>query len=576
MQTDVDTIIVHTKLEPVRKQLNDLVLEINIIRGTILKESSNKLGTSREDEQFHKLVIVTLNSITEMATHELNALDNLFAEGKIRQKRALEILGDFLSACTGVPSAQDHRKVLEQIKMLELDSRSLMNLMEDNNVHQQKIIQTLQVHEAEIVQATKAIQTNSMKLLTAETNLVKMAATLSISIKATEIIRKANLALGKANEILAKSDNGQLSRHVIGQANLSNIIDSIYLKRRKTETSPIFSRDDSNRYYELKLAHSWTHEDNKEIATLIQVPVAAINKDYQISVLKQENLIRSDLSLAVTSLSTNSYRLLSDSDFHRCVETSECLICQKRKIEILVRQECSLRINNCENWADMVVHDITNTQILIFYKMNQTAILACDDATPFELQIPSSAILTVPVNCGLTSSRFTVSKINFAHLADVNVKLNISGKPNLVLENESFKIAPLKLLNASLINATHDLNILKTENLAFGSRLKAITERHDEMWSRISGGRTGLEQIIEYTVGGILTFLIFAALGWIVKLQITSWKREGEQGQDELTREQIKEVKTRLMDLETEFQIMTIAGKKNGDKAPPTKYQYTQ
>ena len=70
MQTDVDTIIVHTKLEPVRKQLNDLVLEINIIRGTIIKESSIKLRPSKEDEQFYKLVKVTLNSITEMAIHE--------------------------------------------------------------------------------------------------------------------------------------------------------------------------------------------------------------------------------------------------------------------------------------------------------------------------------------------------------------------------------------------------------------------------------------------------------------------------------------------------------------------------
>ena len=149
------------------------------------------------------------------------------------------------------------------------------------------------------------------------------------------------------------------------------------------------------------------------------------------------------------------------------------------------------------------------------------------------------------------------------------MKLNISEKPNLILENESFKIAPMKLLNASLINATHDLNISRNEKLAFGSRLKAISDRHDEMWSQISGGQTGLEQIIKYTVFGILTFLIFTALGWIVKLQIAGWKREGEKGQDELTREQIKEVKTRLMDLETEFQIMNIAGKKNGDEAPP-------
>ena len=70
------------------------------------------MRASNEDEQFHKLVIVTWNSIAEMVIHELNALKNLFAEGKIRQKRALEILGDLLVACTGVPSAQDHRKVL--------------------------------------------------------------------------------------------------------------------------------------------------------------------------------------------------------------------------------------------------------------------------------------------------------------------------------------------------------------------------------------------------------------------------------------------------------------------------------
>ena len=84
MQTDVDTIIVHTKLEPVSRQLNDLILENNIIRGNIIKESSNRMWASNEDEQFHKFVIVTFNSIAEMAIHELNALENLFAEGKIR------------------------------------------------------------------------------------------------------------------------------------------------------------------------------------------------------------------------------------------------------------------------------------------------------------------------------------------------------------------------------------------------------------------------------------------------------------------------------------------------------------
>ena len=105
----------------------------------------------------------------------------------------------------------------------------------------------------------------------------------------------------------------------------------------------------------------------------------------------------------------------------------------------------------------------------------------------------------------------------------------------------------------------------------FRSRPKAISDRHDIMWSQISGGRTGHEQIIECTVVGITTFLIFIALRWFVKIA-DCWleeRGEGDRGQDELTREQIKEVKTPLMDLETEFQLMNIAGKDNGKEAPP-------
>ena len=79
-----------------------------------------------------------------------------------------------------------------------------------------------------------------MKLLTAETNLAKMAATLSILIKATEIIRKANLALGKANDILAKSDNGQLSRNVIGQANLPALSTQFISNAERQKLSPYF------------------------------------------------------------------------------------------------------------------------------------------------------------------------------------------------------------------------------------------------------------------------------------------------------------------------------------------------
>lgn len=571
LQLDLDTIVIHSKIDPVRSQLVDLHKEISSIKQNFMRETLNKLKDKDEYDEMVKLVVGILNVLTESIQQELADIDDLFINHDTREKRSLEILGDFLSACTGVPSARDHRKLMEQIRMLELDSRSLANLMGESNSRQQKVIESLQMHEAKINQANQAAQINSFKLLNQIKKSIQLTATVSIVVKTNEMVRNAGKAVSSAYDILEKGNSKLLSMKSIDVANLSSILDDIYLQRRKTETAPIFSGEDSYMYYQMPVTHSWAIHESREIATILQIPIAKINTDYKLEILDPINILRPDLTLAIVSLSTNTYRLLSDSDFHRCLQTRDIMICQKRSISIQPRQGCILKETNCNDWADLIVHDITNSQILISGKEIINATLSCQEQSD-QISIPYSAILTLPISCTLASQRFTVSKLSFAHLADINSKLVTSGKQDLKFETHIFNIAQLEKLNVTEKNATINLAELKKENEKFAKKLNAYQKRHDMIWSELDGGRTGWEQLLIYILFGVLGFLVFASCGWILKLQITSWKRYGEGGQDALTKEQVDELKKRVSDLETDLQILNIRGPEAAAALPP-KYE---
>ena len=98
--------------------------------------------------------------------------------------------------------------------------------------------------------------------------------------------------------------------------------------------------------------------------------------------------------MAVVSKSTNTYRFLSDSDFHTCMETRDTLICQKRNIIIDTRKGCVLKESNCKDLADLVVHDVTNSQILVSAREAINDTLACGKKLD-PIEIPNEAILTV-------------------------------------------------------------------------------------------------------------------------------------------------------------------------------------
>ena len=107
LQTDLDTVIIQFKLNPVRKSLIYLQLEINKIRATILSNVTNNIKDTASADQLKKVTVSIVNVITETIRKEIFEIDQLSEVNETKQKRVLEILGDFLLTRTGVPSASD-------------------------------------------------------------------------------------------------------------------------------------------------------------------------------------------------------------------------------------------------------------------------------------------------------------------------------------------------------------------------------------------------------------------------------------------------------------------------------------
>ena len=103
----------------------------------------------------------------------------------------------------------------------------------------------MQLHEVQIEHADNLAKINSLRLTQADRKSIALAATASITLKSSEMIRMTDKALDRANDILSKSYSKLLSRKSVSLANLSSILDKIYLKRRKTESAPLFSGENS-------------------------------------------------------------------------------------------------------------------------------------------------------------------------------------------------------------------------------------------------------------------------------------------------------------------------------------------
>ena len=93
------------------------------------------------------------------------------------------ILGSFLSTMTGVPSARDHRRVLEQIRLLKLDIGELKSIMQRQNAVNSDILQTFHYQQNELNNLTQQFGTLAINSQQNTDSIKKMMVMLLISTK---------------------------------------------------------------------------------------------------------------------------------------------------------------------------------------------------------------------------------------------------------------------------------------------------------------------------------------------------------------------------------------------------------
>ena len=130
----METVIINQKFQEVEIHLATLLDLANQIRQTTLEEHvRNHLG--KGEGMVTKLVSASILADVKQIKIIMEDFSSFFEQHAepTNGKRALEILGSFLSTMTGVPSAGDHRHVLEQIRLIRLDSEEMGNMLKRQN-----------------------------------------------------------------------------------------------------------------------------------------------------------------------------------------------------------------------------------------------------------------------------------------------------------------------------------------------------------------------------------------------------------------------------------------------------------
>ena len=223
------------------------------------------------------------------------------------------------------------------------------------------------------------------------------------------------------------------------------------------------------------------------ITTLLQIPIAPMHQKYELLVLNQINKIHSDLPLAVANYELNVYHFLSMSDYASCYAAESSKIWQKREIRISPKLGCTLTRKNCKVWATEVIHDLTNSQILIYLENYKNATLACDGEKDTAVSLPKKAMLTLNVHCSLTAESFGISKLSYRHLKEVsndlryeNIQFNLEHK---ALDRDT--LADLAI--TSWIKTRMNVDKLLENNNKFKNSLEKQIQVSQSRWEQVSG-----------------------------------------------------------------------------------------
>ena len=171
-------------------------------------------------------------------------------------------------------------------------------------------------------------------------------------------------------------------------------------------------------------------------------------------------------------------------------------MCQKHHIEIDFDPDCNP--TECKDWANVVVHDLTNTELIIVQANQTTATLECVGEQPTSVVIPNSAIIKLSTDYSLYSKRFTIDRISFPKFewdTQMSVKFSIEVERSIkafrpVRQDQINRISNYSAMQIDLANELNNLTL---------TQLEEFSSESEKRWKNVQESRTGLEQIMIWT-----------------------------------------------------------------------------
>ena len=298
MQEDIETIVITKPMQPMLHEILKARNDLTFAKKITMESITNQL----KDKSNVKLRLSVLNSADislQYLQQQLSDLkDSSKGKGSRMEKRALEILGDFLSKVTGVPSARDHRMVIEQLKAVRSENKGIETLLGQQNSENAKILRRLHFHESSF-NAFQQSESSMNATIHGNTNEIQKAeALISTMAKVNLLLIRANDLLRDAANIMQSSDSDRLSRSCVSPPEISRYLTKIY-QDRDDRSAPLFADNNLDFYYQEKLSHSWVDPNNFALTTLLQIPIAKMGKTSSVQILAPHEQLHGDFPLCV-------------------------------------------------------------------------------------------------------------------------------------------------------------------------------------------------------------------------------------------------------------------------------------
>jgi hypothetical protein len=496
---DIETVIITWKFDrPVKAAI--------AVRNTIESMERKVLSVAGKDQGGTPNSKLAAGSITALFAVDRELIQDSMLklkdtitmfDRKSRDKRAIEALGSALNWMTGVPTAEDHRKILEQVRVLRLDSEEITQLQKEGSSEIKQVVKKMKTFQSLIKAERRNLDTFAKAVNENGNNLIKTLATITITQQANEVIFQLRTLIQDLKRLLFTNRN-KLDPMIISDSSLSDIIDKIYLERK--DKAPIFLREDIAEYYQLPLAHTWVEVNRYQSQTLLQIPVAPTGKKSILRVLDPLNTVHSLIDLACLDMKSNSFRYMASDEIRNCYDANGKLFCNRRSIEITPIHGCSLRLANCKVWTNIVVHDLSNVEILTLLPDEMEATVSCVGEKDSKHTLPKRAILTLNMHCSLVSERFSIDKVSFRTLSDFdspnspNFTLIVQADPEILATRIS-----LPLENITDIDKMN-LETLLQNNAKWGNDIRQQIQTSQSLWDSVSGGQTPTEQIVTWAL----------------------------------------------------------------------------